>query len=148
MSRGKRHYQSYHTNFCSHKGLTRYVYLPYPPWDTLEVSSDMKLKLVCLGMFYPPGENEWRWPFQLYKICPSTLIWSSPQNLLPEYLRVAIEIMYTELALYGSTNLCARTNTVFLPISEVCDSTVFLKLHIVQSIQQLQCLDALQLNSK
>ena len=34
--------------------------------------------------------------------------------------------IYTELALYGITNVCARTDTVFLPISEVCDDTVSL----------------------
>ena len=33
---------------------------------------------------------------------------------------------YNELALYGSQNLCARTDTVFLPISEVCDGMVSL----------------------
>ena len=37
-----------------------------------------------------------------------------------------MESTYTELALYGSKNECARTDTVFLPISEVCDSTVSL----------------------
>ena len=35
-----------------------------------------------------------------------------------------METIYNELALYGSKNLCARTDTVFLPISEVCDGTV------------------------
>ena len=33
---------------------------------------------------------------------------------------------YTELTLYGSKNECARTDTVFLPVSEVCDGVVFL----------------------
>ena len=37
-----------------------------------------------------------------------------------------MESIYTELALYGSKNVCARTDTVFLPISEVCDGTVSL----------------------
>ena len=27
----KKRYQSLHTHFCSHKGLTRYIYSPYPP---------------------------------------------------------------------------------------------------------------------
>ena len=31
-----------------------------------------------------------------------------------------MESIYTELALYGSKNGCARTATIFLPISEVC----------------------------
>ena len=37
-----------------------------------------------------------------------------------------MESIYTELALYGSKNECARTDTVLLPISEVCDGTVSL----------------------
>ena len=39
-----------------------------------------------------------------------------------------MQSIYTELALYGSTNECARTDTVFLPISEVCDGTVSLRI--------------------
>ena len=38
-----------------------------------------------------------------------------------------MESVYTELALHGSKNECARTDTVFLPISEVCDGTVYLR---------------------
>ena len=37
-----------------------------------------------------------------------------------------MESIYTELALYSSKNGCARTDTVFLPISEVCNGTVSL----------------------
>ena len=37
-----------------------------------------------------------------------------------------MENIYTELALYGSKNECARTDTVFLPISEVCNGMVSL----------------------
>ena len=37
-----------------------------------------------------------------------------------------MESIYTELVLYGSKNECARTDNVFLPISEVCDGTVSL----------------------
>ena len=37
-----------------------------------------------------------------------------------------MEIIFTELALYGSNNECARTDNVFSPISEVCDGTVSL----------------------
>ena len=37
-----------------------------------------------------------------------------------------MESIYAELALYGSKNECARTDAVFLPISEVCDGTVSL----------------------
>ena len=39
-----------------------------------------------------------------------------------------MESIYTKLALYGSKNECARTDTVFYPISEVCDGTVSLGL--------------------
>ena len=37
-----------------------------------------------------------------------------------------MESIYNELALYRSTNEWARTDTVFLPIYEVCDGTVSL----------------------
>ena len=39
-----------------------------------------------------------------------------------------MESIYTELALYDSKNECSRTDTVFLPISEICDGTVSLVL--------------------
>ena len=35
--------------------------------------------------------------------------------------------LYTELALYGCKNECARTDTAFLSTSEVCDGMVSLK---------------------
>ena len=38
-----------------------------------------------------------------------------------------MESIYPELALCGSKNECARTNTVFFPISGVSDGTVSLK---------------------
>ena len=44
------------------------------PWGTLEVSSVLRLKSVCYGMFCPLGLNEWRLPLQLNEICFSTLI--------------------------------------------------------------------------
>ena len=37
-----------------------------------------------------------------------------------------MESIYTELALYGSKDECARTDTLFYPISEVCDGKVSL----------------------
>ena len=37
-----------------------------------------------------------------------------------------MESIHTELAHYGSKNECARTDTDFLPISEICDGTVSL----------------------
>ena len=52
-----------------------------------------------------------------------------------------MESIYTDLALYGRKKKCARTDTVFLPISEVCDSTVSLALtrdNYSQLIQLLQ----------
>ena len=39
-----------------------------------------------------------------------------------------MESIYTDLALYDSKNLCARTDNVFLPISEVCNCTFSLNL--------------------
>ena len=38
-----------------------------------------------------------------------------------------MESIYTELALYGSKNECARTDNVFSPQSEVCNGTVSLR---------------------
>ena len=37
-----------------------------------------------------------------------------------------MESLYTKKVLYGSKKECARTDTVFLSISEVCDGTVSL----------------------
>ena len=37
-----------------------------------------------------------------------------------------MQSIFTELALNGSKNECARTDNVFYPISEVCDGTVSL----------------------
>ena len=37
-----------------------------------------------------------------------------------------MESIYTDFALYGSKNECARIDNVFSPISEVCDGTVSL----------------------
>ena len=77
-------------------------------------------------MFYPLNLNEWRQPLQLYKLCPNTVFWPSTQSLLLEYLRGVMESIATKLALYGIKKECARTDTVFLPISEVCNGTVSL----------------------
>ena len=43
-----------------------------------------------------------------------------------QYLRGNMDSIYTKLAVYGSKNLCARTDNVFPPISEICDGTVSL----------------------
>ena len=40
-----------------------------------------------------------------------------------------MESAYTELALYGSQNECAKTDNIFSPISEFCDGMVSLKFH-------------------
>ena len=58
-------------------------------------------------------------------IAEDTIIAKALGQLL-QYLRGVIESVYTELALYGSKNYCARTDTVFLPICEVCNGTVSL----------------------
>ena len=47
-----------------------------------------------------------------------------------------MESIYTELALYDSKNYCARTDTVFLPISEVCNGTVSLSIPEVIKAQR------------
>ena len=39
-----------------------------------------------------------------------------------------MESKYTELALVGSKNECPRTDTVFLPISELCDGKVLIEI--------------------
>ena len=58
-----------------------------------------------------------------------------------------MEIIYTQLALYGSKNECARTNTVFLTISEDCNGTVSLCVGLsswVESIErEFECSDLL-----
>ena len=44
------------------------------------------------------------------------------------YSRGDIMSIYPKLALYSSKNKCARTDTVFFPISQVCTRGVTLKL--------------------
>ena len=44
-----------------------------------------------------------------------------------------MESIYTELALYGSKNECARTDNVFFLISEVGEGTVSLSCKILKS---------------
>ena len=51
-----------------------------------------------------------------------------------------MESIYTELALYGSKHKCARTDTVFLTISEVCDGTVSLEKKVFPVIAR-SCLE-------
>ena len=85
-------------------------------------------------MFYQLNMTEWRRPLQLYNICPNTLIWSSSQSLLLEYLRWVMESIYTKLALYGSKNERARTDTVFVPISQVYNGKVSLTPWIIPRV--------------
>ena len=37
-----------------------------------------------------------------------------------------MESIYTELAFYGITNECARTDNIISPVSKICDGTVSL----------------------
>ena len=46
-----------------------------------------------------------------------------------------MESIYIELALYGSKNECARTENVFSPISEVCNSTVSLRVDPILAVR-------------
>ena len=39
--------------------------------------------------------------------------------------------IYTDLALYGRKNECVRNDAVFLPISQVCDGTVSLRMYVL-----------------
>ena len=51
-----------------------------------------------------------------------------------------MESIYTELDLYGSKNECARTDTDFLPISEVCDGKVSIRGHKEETLKKsLNC---------
>ena len=54
-----------------------------------------------------------------------------------------MESIHTNLALYGSKDVCARTDTVFLPISEACNGTVSLmtklKTQIGTKLQNSNC---------
>ena len=45
-------------SFFYHKGLTWNIFSPYPPRSSLEVSSVLRLKSVCYGMFCPLGLND------------------------------------------------------------------------------------------
>ena len=46
-----------------------------------------------------------------------------------------MESIYTELALYGSKKVCARTDNVFPPISEVYDGTVSLDTDFIKLLK-------------
>ena len=52
-----------------------------------------------------------------------------------------MESLYTELALYGSKNEAARTDTVFIHISEVCDGRDSLIGHLTSGIGAKQHLN-------
>ena len=55
-----------------------------------------------------------------------------------------MESIYTDLALYGSKNYCAGTDTVFLTISEVCDGTASLPNTEVQCEKEIQYVNHIQ----
>ena len=42
-----------------------------------------------------------------------------------------MESIYTELALYGSNNECARADNIYFPISEVCNGMISLMLQYI-----------------
>ena len=77
-------------------------------------------------MFCSTGEVIFIHLDQMDKTCPSTLILASSQGLLHGQIRGDIRSIQPELALYGSNNRCARTDTVLLPISQVCTRGVTL----------------------
>ena len=55
-----------------------------------------------------------------------------------------MESIYTELALYGSKNECARTDNVYFPISEVCDGMVSLYQALPNPLKLLlDCMDCM-----
>ena len=63
---------------------------------------------------------------KLTKHARSTLILASTQSYLLEYLKGDMESIYTKLALCGSKKEWARTDTLFLYLSEVSKGTVSL----------------------
>ena len=77
-------------------------------------------------MFCPLDLNQLRQPVQWDKICCSILILPSSQSKLLEYIKWDMDSLSLEFALYGSKNKCARTDTVFFPISQVCTRGVTL----------------------
>ena len=96
-------------------------------------------------MFYPLDQYEWRKPLQLYKICSNTLIRASSQSLLLEYLRGVIESIYSELALYGSTNKCTRTDTVSYPYLRSAMARFHLGKIMLTKFNRIQTLFSLNL---
>ena len=53
-----------------------------------------------------------------------------------------MESIYTELALSGSQNKCARTDNVFFPISEVCNCMVSLMNHLLGPMQETSLVES------
>ena len=70
-------------------------------------------------MFCSTGEVVFIHSEKVDKTCPSALIFVSSQGT-SGYIRGYIKSTYPELALSSSKNLCARTDIVFFPISQVC----------------------------
>ena len=79
-------------------------------------------------MFCFTGEVVFIHSDQVDKTCPSTFILAPSQGYLLWYIRGDIKSIYTKLALYGSKNECARNDTVFFPISQVCTRGVTLAI--------------------
>ena len=87
-------------------------------------------------MFCSPGEVVFIHSGQLDKTCPCTLILASSQGSLLGYIRGVIKSIYPELALYGSKNEGATTDTVFFPISQVCTRGPFLNMDDMKSKEE------------
>ena len=77
-------------------------------------------------MFCPTGQVVVIHSEQVDKTRPSTLILALSQSWLLWYIRVDMESICPEFALYDSKNECARTDTVFFHKSEVCTRGVTL----------------------
>ena len=86
-------------------------------------------------MFCSTGEVVFIHSYQVNKACTSTLLLVSSQGLLVVYIWGDIKSMYSELALYGSNNECARTDDVFLLISEVCTMGAILAIYLNGNFQ-------------
>ena len=53
----RRQYQSWHTHLCYHREKTQDLHSPYTRWCTLEVRSEMKLKMSVLGRVLVPNDQ-------------------------------------------------------------------------------------------
>ena len=79
--------------------------------------------LVSIILFFNQLKDKWHGYFlalEACNYCPySTLILTSSHSLLLEFIREDMESLDPDFSLFGSKTLCARTDTVFFPLSEV-----------------------------